>query len=243
MTSLNNRLINFREDLLSLEVNTIIKSNITGRKMPNVRHALMDINIEYYEKLLEFRDVMFKQCQLSFNVRDLDDNGNETQAFQELKQYPGSLDAFIWTRRKSNNFLKAILSKMESDVNSTPEQLELMDDAMVHLRRMKYNCDQIRDVLSLTTDQNKVGRGDVNTSPILNLKAKSISIIRKIWEVGTEDIAMQTIVQLDGDVISRIGPKHAKSDNLKLLDFHTRGIDISLKYWETIIKIVKSFFS
>ena len=42
------------EDLVNVEVNIILGSDITGKKMPKPRHAFIDVGKEYYDKLNEY---------------------------------------------------------------------------------------------------------------------------------------------------------------------------------------------
>ena len=64
-------------------------------------------------------------------------------------------------------------------------------------------------------------------------------IIRKAWELGVEEIAMQTIIQLDGDVVTRIQPKYAQEGNNILYKIHNQGIGVSVSFWKELVGIVK----
>ena len=50
-------------DLLNIEVNTILDKHISAQKMPNVRHALIDIGLEYHAALTEMGlEAMARLC-------------------------------------------------------------------------------------------------------------------------------------------------------------------------------------
>ena len=56
-------------------------------------------------------------------------------------------------------------------------------------------------------------------------------MIRKVWELGTEVIAMQTIVQVDGDVITRLNPTYMNEKRYpNLQTYHNEGVNIALRH-------------
>lgn len=74
----------------------------------------------------------------------------------------------------------------------------------------------------------------------LPMKHSELVLVRKIWEVGTEVIAMQTTIQVDGDVITRLNPNYLDDKVYqKLSDYHKGGVDMALTYWGNLITIAK----
>ena len=47
LTRVSNQFSTIAQDLFSIEVNVILRNNITAQKMPSPRHALLDIGKEY----------------------------------------------------------------------------------------------------------------------------------------------------------------------------------------------------
>src|SRR5947209_8600971 len=83
------------------------------------------------------------------------------------------------------------------------------DDTAMILKRIYRNCDQIKGILKgravdggerseqlEKVAQAGITRADASTTD-LPLTADEVLIIRKAWEVGTETVVMQTVVQLD----------------------------------------------
>ena len=74
-------------------------------------------------------------------------------------------------------------------------------------------------------------------------------------DLGTETIVMQTRIGLDGDVITRIerdfaesggDPIHGKAAEATknaIIGLHEKHIDISVKYWNSLVNMVKDFVS
>jgi hypothetical protein len=66
--------------------------------------------------------------------------------------------------------------------------------------------------------------------------------LRKIWEIGTEEIALQTVVYLDGDVVVRVRPEYASGDHAHLLAIHATAVRTSLSFWKSLTELVRTLF-
>ncbi len=62
--------------------------------------------------------------------------------------------------------------------------------------------------------------------------------LRRAWNISTEEIVMQTNIEIDGDITTRIMRGFAKSPNKTVLDIHNRSIEMSVGMWETLAKTV-----
>ena len=76
----------------------------------------------------------------------------------------------------------------------------------------------------------------------LPMNPDQLALLRKIWEVGTTEIAMQTVVQLDGDVVTRILRKYADEDYTILHKLHDEGVSTAIGFWKDLVGLVKDFF-
>lgn len=224
-------------DLTHLEVNTIIKSNITGRKMPGPRHALFDIGKKYAFKLRKY--------------------GIDLDEIDELRL--GSLTAFRTIRDKAEGRIKELNDDTQQTGFDHDEEAEYL-----MLNRIKYMCDQIKGIFKALEDgkekdsENNFKRLEIagletenlpdNKPPAeLQLDQRERVIIRKAWELGVEEIAMQTVIQIDGDVMTRVQPRFAHGEDEGLHKIHSDGVRTSVEYWTELIKIATdilgSFFS
>lgn len=92
---------------------------------------------------------------------------------------------------------------------------------------------------------NQLSRSEIisnKTIPSLSLSMNDsdVLLVRKIWEIGTEVIAIQTTIQLDGDVILRLNP-NCMDEHPELLSVHNEGVRVALSYWQNLITIAKEF--
>ncbi|MDM8515986.1 hypothetical protein QUF76_07290 [Desulfobacterales bacterium HSG16] len=221
MSKFSEQIKNIAQDLVSLEVNTIIKPNMTGRKMPKPRHALIDIAQNYNRKLIE----------IGFPLsRDI---------------IPGSYENFRELIKRADERIKALKARSKS------ETLGKVDESNLFLLfRIKRMSEQVKSIFAalerrgVKNWENKISREEIDKQqPPLPLNTDELVMIRKIWEMGLEEIAMQTLIQLDGDVLTRIQPKYAKKNFTIVHDLHNQSVATSMKFWGQLIGILQDFFS
>lgn len=66
--------------------------------------------------------------------------------------------------------------------------------------------------------------------------------LRKVWEIGTEEVIMQTVLWVDGDATHRIHPTYADKAHEQLLNLHAASVSTSLNYWKNLGDMVVGFF-
>jgi hypothetical protein len=62
-----------------------------------------------------------------------------------------------------------------------------------------------------------------------------------MWEVGVETVVMQSVIQLDGDVITRIQRRYAEQEQKHVLEFHRMSVDLSIRFWGIMANTVAVF--
>ncbi len=212
-------------DLLNLEINTIVKSNIEGLKMPGPRHALLDIARDFDSALLRLGAKRFDE------KRD-----------GEKHDDTGGFAAFDQLRRRANQ-------KTTEIEKEGGEMTEKRKSDILMLQRIKDKSDQIKGMFNsirlrkVDNWDNAYSREQIETErPSFPLNADELVLIRKIWEIGTEEIAMQTVIQLDGDVVTRVQPKYVSSGSELIHNFHNQGISTSVGFWKDLVGIAGVFF-
>ena len=305
-STVSDQFTNIAQDLFNIEVNIILRDNITAQKMPNPRHALLDIGKEYCKALDEMEvwrqhyrrktdpelqqpaDELFEVMRREFGyltedegvAQNIDMENYERRVSHNVSDELGGFDAFDVLRNWANSFI----DDLAKDIYLSPAQLSV-------LPRIKDNADLIKGMyssicrrdpklndpklppeknlaerLSLMPEDkmnpntvvnlskeidpvhtvdltNEYTRSDlVNKAGIqpLPLRDSEMVMIRKVWELGTEVIAMQTIVQVDGDVITRLNPIYLdEAAYPKLHDYHNRGVNIALEHWSNLVNVAK----
>ena len=147
----------------------------------------------------------------------------------------GRSEAFIKPEDPSKASLPEQLKAAQADVDKTGEQLS--PNIIFEM------CTSIseEDTAIVTNNYNRaelVNRED--QIPPLDLRERDLVLIRKVWELGTEVIVMQTSIQVDGDVISRVNSDYLREGYfLQLRDYHEKGVDIALQHWSNLVDVAK----
>ncbi|XVV08494.1 hypothetical protein ACQP2X_26995 [Actinoplanes sp. CA-131856] len=88
----------------------------------------------------------------------------------------------------------------------------------VILKRIHRNCDQIERVLSRDRP----------------FTAEDVVRIRKIWEIGVDVIALQTVVQIDGDVVTRVGGDGRPA----MYELHEANVRAAIECWQGLFALL-----
>ncbi|MBM3226360.1 MAG: hypothetical protein FJZ47_21565 [Candidatus Tectomicrobia bacterium] len=92
-----------------------------------------------------------------------------------------------------------------------------------------------------TWDQAYTRAQIASTPPAFPLAPEEFMLLSKFWELGLEEIAMQTFIQIDGDVITRIHPKYAGTMYELLHVLHQNGIRVSVTFWQELVHTIGAF--
>lgn len=105
------------------------------------------------------------------------------------------------------------------------------------LSRIKNNCDQLKGVRVEVDGLGAVELGrarlDRNTGTVF--ATNDLVLLRKTWDVGAERVLMQTVVQLDGDVVFRIQTGLDDARRMALQGAHQAAVDASFRQWSFLV--------
>lgn len=187
--------------------------------MPAIRFALCDISSRYAIKLIEL-------------------DAAPTTLLTEQTTL-GGYSAFDRYQKDAKKHIKELEENDSADTQN-----------LYMLQRIRSNSNRIKLVLSGTGEEsaNELPRAKIAEKmkaglPDLKLGREDYTVVRKLWELGTEEVAMQTVLELDGDVVLRISPKYAREDASAIHALHNASVDLSYQYWKTIISLVAEFIN
>jgi hypothetical protein len=191
--------------------------------MPDARHALLDIAKDYQFKLIELR------------LPATDGGGRQ----MELEDLTGGEDTFKKICDAADRGIKSLSGKQ---VGSSQKADGAADVWM--LNRIKDMSGQIAGTVFKQSD-NEYTREALNVQhpEPMKLSPENLVLIRKAWEMGTEEIAMQTVIQLDGDVVTRVQPKYAENTAASIHEIHRENVRVSVEFWKELVQLVKDFFT
>lgn len=242
--------------LLTLEVNTIIKQGMSAQKMPEVPLALHQI-IDSYTTYLGPFGIMVTPDLLALAQRRLAaGSGGESKPVADLLEAwrpdpkiapvdemtngAASFEALRWAAHYA---LKTGLDGL---------QRPLGDEATAIFTRIRAVSRQLtRLVLQLKqldgwTDLIDVTLGDLTDTMIktpgrtLEIDPALVIMVRKAWDIGVETVVFQTVLQLDGDVVTRMASSLSTQDRQFLFDIHQRTVTVGVGQWKALFDLVAS---
>jgi hypothetical protein len=229
-------------DLLSLEVNTIEKPNLTARKMPVLPHALLDIAEVYRDWLAERLDLSDYWSLTALPRQEWSpapQHSDRPESWRALELTTGweTFDKLRWAAARA--------------LWADPKVLKLERPDMVIMSRIRRNCDLLkkmiedlseeapyRDLLRDRTRQDLLDRA-MRRKLSGRLPMDDAIMLRKVWDMGVESVCVQTVIQIDGDVITRVQEDLDARKRTLIMEIHAGSIEVSLKYWETLVRIVE----
>ena len=223
-------------DLLTIEVNTIIKPCMTARKMPPPPVALFDIVDNYSDYLAQSGQLVDDNAVLA----ELDLSSPRTNG----------RDSFARVLHNAE-FLEEHFSRQEFDDS---EEDDKRNARVVILRRISHYSHLILNILHDLEVQYTSPSGfdfwdashadlysHYNEAMEISIDPHYASLIRKSWDMGVEQVVMQTVIQLDGDMISRIQKGYEKEEFHGLQQLHLATCRMGVETWETMTRLVIHF--
>ncbi len=209
------------EDLFNLEVNTIIVDRISAVKMPDPRHALIDIAKAYHYRMQVFGVVV------PLTDQDLGSHSGFERLGQAAKDWLTEFKERCRTGAQTDHDLQSVY--LFDRVNTKCAQICAM------MKRLEAR--------GIAGWDNAMGRSGVAQAVKMDLDPKDMLLIRKTWELGTAQIAIQTVVQLDGDVMTRISPAYAHGGWQGLHRVHHKGLHVSMGMWKEMVGLIETLLA
>jgi hypothetical protein len=221
-------------DIFTIEVNTILKEDITAQKMPPICHALIDICRQYdhalaalpplpglpYQRLPreEHKTAVEVHWSPGAGLRSLD----HLRAWADRLHRHGHLQErqqrMVASRVRANcDILKGVLLRAG-----------FRQDTSLRRDRLQLVCDG--DSSSLNRKEDWLSTGDIT------LDRRDRIALRKIWDMGLEEVVVQTLVHLDGDVVTRVHPDFVH--DLQVLQQHDQNLKVAIGFWQQLVSTI-----
>ncbi|MGH9277665.1 MAG: hypothetical protein ACRD12_06105 [Acidimicrobiales bacterium] len=241
------------DDLLSLEINVVLKPGMTARKMPDPPYALLDIIGEY--------DGYVCRHSATLNAawaERLGDAPVPVRPPQKEKDAPalsrrqtdpdGALRTGLRVQSVGNDLSFETFDELRERAVEAEAVYKALttagfadDGTGIILKRIYRNCDQIKGIVGRPEMRKAMEADGIPTT--LPLRPDEIIVIRKAWDVGTETVMMQTVAQLDGDVITRIQRGRESAANQAIHELHQEAVASALAHWQFLVRTVSEFLT
>ncbi|WP_375558588.1 hypothetical protein ACE193_12575 [Bernardetia sp. OM2101] len=232
---------NLADDLLRLEVNTIVKDQLLCIKPRSHRWELYDIASTYRELL-----VSYTVSVINPQMGESSDNQGEMR--KEFKNLNAGLNSFLEIQHFAEIKRDEFKQELER-VHLTDLETDILNERVMLCERIIRQCQQIIDIfLDLQNNSNDPIESDNDFSVMrlnhledLKLNPSQISIIRKANEIGTQRVLLQTVVQVEGDITSYITTRflHFPEREQKMIkEVHESSIMTSIRMWQYLFQAV-----
>lgn len=261
---------NIAASLLTVEVNTIEKPNMSAAKMPDIPLALHQIAQVYLDEIESWGCTITDRL-LAAAVRRLED-GKNPDTLKELQDWvfapgeqrsanitngPKTFEAMQWAANGANHRIRASLDALKGAERATAlVSLTLM-------RRITTNSRQLRQLALLLQQQNQASVAtterlaqlldgtieDTTTAlfqqprPKLVIDTDILIVVRKVWDIGLERVMFQTTMQVDGDMLVRIAPDIDDAKRQFLGDLHRATAETAIKQWNGLFHLASTLAS
>jgi len=132
-----------------------------------------------------------------------------------------------------------LTSKQLQDAAGAARRFQVTDRSI--LQRIKRNCDQFKNLDALKPATPESPRVLDRQSGQEAFTPSDLVAIRKAWDIGVEVILMQTVIQIDGDVVNRFQTGIDTQAKAQLHAMHTAAVDLSFRYWRWMIDALGRF--
>ena len=242
------------DDLHRLEITTIEKRSLPAQKMPAPLLALHDIvdSYEAYEAALNGHQVaddpdtteaiadrlieMQKLAQRRIDRLSNDPahrGSNEHAVYLRIRNSCISLSGILG-RTKEAAALSAgtsLVTRIRMPGNRKVADADLDQTGSINDDLLRKNARTLRQMERRLLDES------------WQLSASDRAQIRKIWEIGTETVLVQSVIDIEGDVLTRINPEVARGSKPHVLEIHQTGIETSMKMWSSLIAVAGSLLA
>lgn len=219
------------DDITTLEINTIIKDGMTAAHQPeSIEDTLRLLFVRYIRRMNMIIN------KYGFNDSFFFKESTTVESFhRKLKDFRKFLlpsDTKPETRIDDEDYIRLLR------MLSFCEYLEMKSD-----RKDPRNCIKIKPYADnlgdniYTLDMSDTGRYR------LIMDVRDRVKIKRMYDLGTESIVLQTRFGIDGDVVTRIGEEFAKQPKDIVLKIHDKQTNLTVNYWKSLVTLIKDFVS
>ena len=237
-------------DLTHLEINTIIKDEMTASKAPaSPRLLLHNLAGKYDLKLVTLGDKYAQYfgsptadgANLFRGKREKEGSGYDS--FKELSERSKDDRMLLKTLKPGGDFPKdtvdadmMMLQRIET-ISGDIRRILVMDavDPVKNdpVKSAQFNFDEKETIEKFRTMTSR----DADEYE-LNLDLRQLLVIKKATDIGTEKVVLQTVIGIDGDVTTRISKAFAEQPVAFINEMHRDAIGISVEFWKSLINVV-----
>jgi hypothetical protein len=244
-------------DLLRLEINTIVTENLGGTKPNNFRRLLCDLAADYRVKLGRYQALSVGE-----------EPPAENSEVKGYVKYNGGREAYKELFKKAND-LWDLYQDLANNSPASSEEQENAKRRLLLIGRIYDQCNTILDVFRQLKEESEIiaeeatalgtapnveehpnflWDNDYNSNQLhkiqdYELNPDQMATVRKAYEIGTQYILLQTVVQIEGDITSYVTTNFLNmkgSEQEVILKMHNTAMETSIRLWQYLFQTIGS---
>jgi len=204
------------DDLTHLEINTLLKNGMTAAEQPHsIQETLQKLKENYIIKL----NVILKRNDINIEIElnECPTLSSFSAKLQEIAQHMKDEDI----RMDEGDYILFLRMKSFCTfMNSKKDTIKVV-----------YNDQSMPKTTIMDVDMDLYDNFDLDLS--IRDKAK----IKRLHDLGTEKVVLQSRISIDGDIITRIEESFSNKPMQNIINLHEKHIDISINYWSKLVKL------
>ncbi len=235
------------EDLTTLEINTILKSDMVCVKMSdNNLLALYQLTKTYHLKIVELGDKY--NGLLPESVKKCGDNWRDGQynLFRGKMLFQLSGDKSFKELRDCARLGVKCINEHKNEIDLPPGELRMDEMILTRIEMQSYEiCNLLKGYKIKECRGNDLEKmftiKEFLAQENIKLDFRDRQVIIKALDLGVERVVMQTRVGMDGDITTRVSEKFADDPKQFILDVHNKSVDLSVSFWKTLFDTLVEF--
>lgn len=233
------------EDVSTLEINTILKSDMVCVKISdNDMLALYELAKTYNSKLIDLGNEYLKAFQDAGETTgdvEVDEDHNFFRG-RPIYQLAGPL-SFKELSKAARHAAKK-MKDIRYHLDFPKDKLRIDEMILTRIEMQSYEISNILEDYSIeekTEKDLKTTIGNFIKQPNVKLSFRHRLVMQKALDLGVERVVMQTRVGMDGDITTRVSERFAANPQQFVLDLHNKAVDLSVGFWKTLFDTLVSF--
>ncbi len=235
------------EDVSTLEINTILKSDMVCVKMPdNNLLALYQLSKTYHLKIMDlgvkYRGLLPTTISHCGDMK-IEDGYN---LFRGKPKFIMAGDKSFKELRNCARLGIRCINKHKAEIELPIDEIRVDEMILTRIEMQSYEINNLLKKYEIKECYGGDEKRMFSTSKFLgqekiDLGFRDRQVIIKALDLGVERVVMQTRIGMDGDITTRISEKFADNPKQFILDVHNKTINISVSFWKTLFETLVSF--
>lgn len=217
-------------DLTNLEINTIVKQDLTARKMPGPPLAVLEVAEGYRHWLQRQFTVMEVTPGLPTPLDDPDYLAGRREALRQHIADGKTLDEKALAQGVA--IFQILYEAGKRLIEDPPVLKVLQGDGRDAIATRIIDSSLV--LKRLLTQYSTLAAAAGGWEP--DLPQRDAVALRKIWEIGVQSVKMQTIIQLDGDVLTYVQESVARDPDNPVHRLHHESVGIAINSWRFLVE-------